>query len=41
MAEVTSLDAVRPAAREGLSETAAKLRELGFDVRGLGDDHEV
>ena len=25
----------------GLSETAAKLRELGFEVRGLGDDHEV
>ena len=21
------------------SETAAKLRELGFEVRGLGDDH--
>jgi hypothetical protein len=25
----------------GLSETAAKLRELGFEVRGLGDDHPV
>lgn len=25
----------------GLSETAARLRELGFEVRGLGDDHEV
>ena len=25
----------------GLSETAVKLRELGFEVRGLGDDHEV
>jgi 5-methylcytosine-specific restriction enzyme A len=24
----------------GLSETAAKPRELGFEVRGLGDDHE-
>jgi 5-methylcytosine-specific restriction protein A len=23
------------------SETAEKLRELGFEVRGLGDDHEV
>ena len=22
------------------SETAAKLRELGFEVRGVGDDHE-
>jgi len=25
----------------GLSTTAGKLRELGFEVRGLGDDHEV
>ena len=25
----------------GPSETAVKLRELGFEVRGLGDDHEV
>jgi hypothetical protein len=25
----------------GLSETAAKLRALGFEVRGLGDDHQV
>lgn len=25
----------------GLLETAAKLRELGFEVRELGDDHEV
>jgi len=25
----------------GLSEAAAKLRELGFEVRGLDDDHEV
>jgi len=24
-----------------LSEAAAKLRELGFEVRGLGDDPEV
>ncbi|MBV9000036.1 MAG: hypothetical protein JO304_13320 [Solirubrobacterales bacterium] len=24
----------------GPSETAAKLRELGFEVRGLGDDHK-
>ena len=24
-----------------LSETAVKLRELGFEVRGLGDDHEL
>ena len=24
-----------------LSETAVKLRELGFEVRGLGHDHEV
>jgi len=48
MAEGTSQEAVRAAAREfdalgeevgGPSETAAKLRELGFEVRGLGDDH--
>ena len=25
----------------GRSETAVKLRELGFEVRGLGDDHGV
>jgi 5-methylcytosine-specific restriction protein A len=25
----------------GVSETAAKLRQLGFEVRGLGDGHEV
>jgi hypothetical protein len=25
----------------GLSQTAVKLRELGFEVRGFGDDHEV
>lgn len=25
----------------GLSGAAAKLRELGFEVQGLGDDHDV
>ena len=25
----------------GVSETAAKLRQLGFEVRGLGDGNEV